>query len=133
MAFTERGCMIRCQVQGNFKNITKFLNRDVTADIIKILNKYGKQGVDALAAATPVDTGVTADSWSFTVTARHGTATIAWHNSNENDGIPIVILIQYGHATRNGGYVEGRDFINPAIAPILDKIAKDAWKEVTDR
>ena len=123
--------MIRCKVQGNFKNLTKFLNRDVTSMVVKILHKYGKRGVDALEKATPVDTGVTAKSWSYSVTVRNGTATVEWNNSNESDGIPIVILIQYGHGTSRGGYVPGWDFINPALRPIFDSIAKEAWKEVT--
>lgn len=122
--------MIRCSVQGSFKKTIDFLNRNNLKNITKILEKYGQLGVDALSSATPVNTGETAKSWYFTVTNKNGIATISWNNSNTSEGIPIVVLIQYGHVTRNGGYVQGRDFINPAIRPILDKLASDAWKEV---
>lgn len=97
------------------------------------LNKYGKEGVAALAAATPFDSGVTAKSWYYKITKKNGKATISFNNSNVQNGAPIAILLQYGHGTRNGGWVVGRDYINPAIQPIFDKIAKSAWEEVKHR
>jgi hypothetical protein len=95
------------------------------------LDKYGREGVAALASATPVDTGQTANSWYYEVVIKNGSATISFHNSNIQNGVPIAIILQYGHGTRNGGWVQGRDYINPAIQPIFDKIANQAWKEVT--
>ena len=85
----------------------------------------------ALASATPVDTGLTASSWYYEISNKNGSAMISFHNSNIQNGVPIAIILQYGHGTRNGGWVEGRDYINPAIRPIFDRIADDAWKEVT--
>ena len=95
------------------------------------LNQYGRRGVDALSAATPIDSGKTASSWNYEIHRSKDLVEIVWTNSNVNDGAPIVILLQYGHATGNGGYVQGYDFINPAIRPIFDEIEKDLWKEVT--
>lgn len=97
-----------------------------------ILDHYGKMGVDALKAATPVDTGKTANSWSYRIVRNEDIVQIIWSNSNTTeDGIPIVVLLQYGHGTGNGGYVQGRDFINPTMKPIFDEIAEKVWKEVT--
>ena len=95
------------------------------------LDKYGRQGVQALAAATPIDTGLTASSWYYKITMKGDSATISFHNSNIQNGVPIAIILQYGHGTGNGGWVEGRDYINPAIQPIFDEIVRNAWKEVT--
>ena len=89
-------------------------------------------GVDALAAATPVDTGKTAASWTYEIEKKNGSYSIVWLNTNVNKYVNIALILQYGHGTRNGGYVKGRDYINPAIQPIFDKIAEDAWREVTD-
>lgn len=100
------------------------LNLDV------ILNQYGQEGVEALRAATPKDTGTTANSWSYAVHKGTGSITITWSNSNIVDGVPIAVILQYGHGTRNGGYVQGTDYINPAMKPIFDKIAQRAWEEV---
>lgn len=97
----------------------------------KILDRYGKLGVSALASATPTDTGLTATSWHYEVESDNGSSTITFYNSNVNKGVPIAIILQYGHGTRNGGWVNGRDYINPAIQPVFDKIAADAWREVT--
>lgn len=97
---------------------------------MKILDKYGQAGVNALSAATPIDSGATASSWYYEITESKGNYTITWSNSNVADGVPIVILIQYGHATKNGGYVQGIDFINPTLKPMFKKIADDAWMEV---
>lgn len=123
--------MIRFKQKGDFHKLDTFFER--IKEIIKMsnLDKYGQQGVDALAAATPKDTGNTAGSWYYEVEHRNGSSTISFHNSNINKGVPIAVILQYGHGTRNGGYVQGRDYINPAIQPLFDKIAEDAWKEVT--
>ena len=123
--------MIKISNRGDFSKTYKFLNGVSKGDIFHRLEAYGKEGVNALASATPVDTGITAASWNYKISKRDGQVTITWTNSNLANGIPIVVLLQYGHATRNGGYVQGRDFINPAIQPIFDKIAESAWKEVT--
>jgi len=104
-------------------------------EVVKIgdLDKYGKEGVAALSAATPVDTGKTANSWSYKIKRQNGSVSIDFYNSNFSNGVPIAIILQYGHTTNNGGWVQGRDYINPAIQPIFDKIAKNAWKEVTGK
>ena len=93
--------------------------------------KYGREGVAALASATPVDTGRTANSWHYKIEQKQGSVSISFYNTNIQNGVPIAVILQYGHATRNGGWVQGRDYINPAIQPIFDKIADAAWKEVT--
>lgn len=117
--------------RGNLKKTTKFLERTVKEDYLKNLDKYGQEGVNALSLATPVDTGKTADSWDYRIEKTGTGVNLVWTNSNVNKGVNIAIILQYGHGTRNGGYVQGRDYINPAIRPIFDKIADDAWKEVT--
>jgi len=94
------------------------------------LDKYGKQGVTALSQATPKDSGLTATSWSYTISRSNGTIAIEWNNSNIQNGCPIAVILQYGHGTGNGGYVQGRDYINPAMRPVFDKILDDMWKEV---
>lgn len=124
--------MIEFESSGSFNNTESFLKRMLSGDpILSVLNKYGQKGVSALQAATPVDTDVTASSWSYEVGKEGGGYFIAWKNSHMVAGTPLVILLQYGHGTGTGGYVEGRDFINPAIQPIFDQIAADVWKEVT--
>ena len=102
-------------------------------EVVKIgdLDKYGREGIAALSSATPIDTGKTASSWYYEIENKNGSATISFYNSNVNKGENIAILIQYGHGLRGGGYVQGRDYINPAIQPIFDKIAENAWREVT--
>lgn len=130
--FTIRGkSMISFRQKGDFSKITSFLERAKEGINIGDLNKYGKQGVAALASATPFDSGLTANSWYYTIENQNGSASITFSNSNVNNGVPIAIILQYGHGTRNGGYVQGRDYINPAIQPIFDKIAESAWREVT--
>ena len=120
--------------KGDFKKIEAFLANGLKFKpaLRAILNRYGQKGVDALREWTPKDTGKTADSWSYTIEEEsNGTMKISWHNSNlGNDWAPIAILLQYGHATGNGGYVEGRDYINPAIDSIFHRMADEAWKEV---
>ncbi len=95
------------------------------------LDRYGREGVAALAAATPVDTGATAASWYYRIENQKGSVTISFYNSNIQNGVPIAIILQYGHGTGTGGWVQGRDYINPAIQPVFDKIAREAWREVT--
>ena len=122
------------KVSGSFKNTYKFLDRLAARDYLKNLHNLGLRGVAALAAATPVDTGMTAMSWDYDIIEEDGRIKIVWTNENVDDtGTPIAILIQYGHGTRNGGYVVGRDYINPAIRPVFDQIAEEAWLEVTSK
>ena len=123
--------MISFRQKGDFSNLTNFLERAKNAIHIGDLDKYGKAGVAALSSATPVDTGLTASSWSYEIEDKNGSVRIIFKNSNIQNGVPIAIILQYGHGTRNGGWVEGRDYINPAIQPIFDEIANNAWKEVT--
>lgn len=123
--------MISFKHKGNFKMTEKFLTNASKFEISRIMKKYAQEGVRELSSATPVDTGETASSWNYTVKISKGSASITWTNSKMAGGTPLVILLQYGHGTRNGGYVQGRDFINPAIRPIVDKIADEAWREVT--
>ena len=123
--------MIRFRQKGDFSKLTKFLERAKEAVKIGDLDKYGREGVAALASMTPMDSGETAASWYYKIENQNGVARILFCNSNINDGVPIAIILQYGHGTRNGSWVEGRDYINPAIQPIFDKIANNAWREVT--
>lgn len=123
--------MITFEHKGNFEKTSSFLKRAKEADFLNRLDGVAKNGVAALAAATPVDTGKTADSWDYSIVRTKTGASIYWTNSNNNNGVPVVILIQYGHAANGGSYVQGRDFINPAIQPIFDEIANEAWREVT--
>lgn len=123
--------MISFRQKGDFKKLNSYLER--LEEVIKFgkLNKYGEQGVSALASATPVDTGLTASSWQYSINREKDSVSISFENTNINNGVSIAILLQYGHGTRNGGYVQGRDYINPAIQPLFDQIAEEAWKEVT--
>lgn len=123
--------MISFRQKGDFSKLTRFLERAKEAVHIGDLDKFGKEGVAALASATPVDSGETANSWYYEIENRKGSVTISFHNSNVQNGVSIAVILQYGHGTRNGGWVQGRDYINPAIQPIFDKIANNAWKEVT--
>lgn len=123
--------MIAFRQKGDFSNLSRFLER--AKEVIKLgdLDKYGRAGVAALSSATPVDTGKTANSWTYEIVRQNGSVSIEFHNTNIQKGIPIAIILQTGHATGTGGWVEGRDYINPAIQPIFDKIAKEAWEEVS--
>jgi hypothetical protein len=123
--------MIEIKSKGSFKKTDSFLRRMAKADIFSSLESYGQRGVDALSNATPRDSGLTAESWTFEVTHKRGLYSIVWHNTHVVEGRPIAILLQYGHGTGTGGYVQGRDYINPAIKPIFDQIAADVWKVVT--
>lgn len=123
--------MIKIRQKGDFSKVTKYFESLKSADRYKILEKYGKDGVAALASATPTETGTTANSWYYTIENNKGSASISFHNSNIQNGVPIAIILQYGHGTRNGGWVEGRDYINPALQPVFDRIVEHAWREVT--
>mgnify|MGYP004630699341 CR=1 FL=1 len=123
--------MISFRQKGDFSKLTRYFERVKEAARLSILDKYGREGVAALASATPVESGKTADSWYYEIKRQNGSATISFYNSNVNKGVPIAIILQYGHGTGTGGWVEGRDYINPAIQPIFDKIVNNAWKEVT--
>ena len=123
--------MITFRQKGDFSKLSNFLQRAKEAVKLSDLDKYGREGVAALASATPVDSGTTANSWYYTIEHKDGRSTISFSNSNIQNGVPIAIILQYGHATGTGGWVEGRDYINPAIQPIFDKIAQNAWREVT--
>lgn len=128
------GMKINFQHKGNFNKLEKFLVKGLKIKPVTrmILDKYGKMGVEALRAATPKDTGKTADSWYYTIEEdEHGDLKIVWANSNVTDrNIHVAILLQYGHATKNGGFVKGIDYINPAINSVFQKMADEAWKEV---
>ena len=123
--------MIKFRQKGDFSKLTHYLEK--VKEIVKLgdLDKYGREGVAALASSTPVDTGLTASSWRYEIQHGNDSVSITFYNDNIQNGVPIAIILQYGHGTRNGGYVQGRDYINPAIKPIFDKITEDAWKEVT--
>ncbi len=123
--------MIKIIQKGNFEKLTNYLYRVKSAIKNGNLDVYGREGVAALMSATPRDSGLTANSWYYRIEQKNGSVVISFHNSNINDGVPIAIILQFGHGTGTGGWVEGRDYINPAIQPIFDKIAQDAWKEVT--
>lgn len=125
--------MIRIKQSGDFSNTERFFKRAQKMDFFRNLEKYAREGVTALASATPVDSGRTAASWDYEIVKGNGRVSIYWTNSNINDGVPIAVILQYGHGTNHGGYVQGRDYINPAIRPIFDKIADSAWKEVTSK
>ena len=123
--------MITFRQKGDFSKLTRYLEKVKSVVKLSDLDKYGKEGVAALASATQVDTGLTASSWSYEIKHQNGRVSITFKNSNIQNGVPIAIILQYGHGTRNGGWVQGRDYINPAIQPIFDRIANEAWREVT--
>ena len=123
--------MIRFRQKGDFAKLSSYLERVKEAAKLGILDKYGREGVAALSSATPVDTGLTANSWYYTIERKGGTVSIQFNNSNIQNGVPIAIILQLGHGTGTGGWVEGRDYINPAILPVFDRIAQSAWEEVT--
>ena len=123
--------MITFRQKGDFSKVTRFLERAKESVKLGVLDKYGRAGVEALSSATPVDTGLTAASWYYKIENKNGVAKLNFYNSNIQNGVPIAIILQYGHGTQNGGWVQGRDYINPAIQPIFDSLADDAWKEVT--
>lgn len=124
--------MIVLSSKGRFAKLERFLNKMVKGDIFTRLDEYARRGVEALASATPVDSGKTASSWAYEIHRSNGSYEIVWTNDNVNKGVNIAIILQYGHGTRNGGYVVGRDYINPAMRPVFDKLAERAWKEVQE-
>lgn len=123
--------MISFRQKGDFSKTTRYLTKVRDAVKRADLDRYGREGVAALASATPVDTGLTANSWYYEVKKGIKTSSITFYNSNVHEGVCIAIILQYGHGTGTGGWVEGRDYINPAIQPVFDRIAENAWKEVT--
>ena len=123
--------MISFRQKGDFSKLTRFLEKAKETVKIGDLDRYGREGVAALSSATPVDSGLTAKSWYYEIKQGRESVSISFHNSNIQNGVPIAIILQYGHGTGTGGWVQGRDYINPAIQPIFDKIADNAWKEVT--
>lgn len=122
--------MINFIQKGDFSKLNRFLEKAKEKIKIGNLDYYGREGVNALRNNTPIDTGLTSDSWYYTIERNNESISIKFNNSNINKGVPIAIILQYGHGTKNGGWVQGRDYINPSIQPIFDKIAEEAWKEV---
>lgn len=123
--------MISFREKGNFSKLSRFLEKAKESIKIGDLDRYGRAGVKALRSSTPMDSGLTAESWYYEINHTKESVSISFHNSNIQNGVPIAIILQYGHGTGTGGWVEGRDYINPSVRPIFDKIAEDAWKEVT--
>lgn len=117
--------------RGNFNKMERFLNKMTKRDYLNVLDVYGQRGVAALRAGTPVDTGKTAQSWTYEIERTPEKTIISWHNTNVNNGVNIAVILQYGHGTGTGGYVQGRDYINPAMRPVFDQIAEEAWREVS--
>ena len=123
--------MISFSHKGDFSKLTKYLRNAKEAARFRFLSKYGQEGVAALASATPIDSGKTANSWSYTIENKKDSMAIVFHNTNIQNGVPIAIILQYGHGNGTGGWVQGREYINSAIQPIFDRIAKEAWEGVT--
>ena len=123
--------MVSFRHKGDFSKTTRYLQRVKAAVRRGAFDKYGKQGVEALASATPVESGLTASSWYYEIINKNGSITISFNNSNIQNGVPIAVIIQYGHGTGTGGWVQGRDYINPAIQPVFDRITNELWREVT--
>ena len=119
--------------KGDFAKTFNFLNSSKNINIDSILDKYGKQGVSLLASSTPIDSGLTAQSWSYVIEKSKGKTSIIWKNTNVVNGVNVAVILQYGHGTKNGGYVQGRDYINPVIQPIFDRMTEEIWKEVTKK
>lgn len=122
--------MIRFEQKGDFSKTERLLERNKDIDYLAILDKYGSAGVAALSGTTPVRTGLTANSWGYEIVKEKNSYSIYWTNSNIQNGVVIAVILQYGHGTRNGGFVQGRDYINPALKSVFDEIANDAWREV---
>lgn len=123
--------MLSYKVTGDFKNLDKFLAAMHKGKLYSALDRLASAGASALASATPKDTGLAAASWGYDIKVSPGGCTITWTNSDIENGFPVAIMLQYGHGTGTGGYVQGRDFINPALRPIFDQLAEQVWKEVT--
>lgn len=125
--------MISLTSKGDFRKTEKFMKNARTKKLMSILKQYGEEGVAALMVATPLDTGRTASSWRYEIKVENNCIRLVFHNDNIQNGVPIAIILQYGHGTGTGGWVEGRDYINPAIQPVFDKIANSAWKEAINK
>lgn len=121
---------IKFKHRGNFNHMERFLNKMQKRQYLNVLDKYGQMGVIALQQNTPKDSGKTAESWTYEIERTEDRTNIYWVNTNENKGVVIAVILQYGHGTGTGGYVQGRDYINPAMRPIFDQIAEEAWEEV---
>ena len=121
---------VQLSTKGDWSKSMSFLNKIIGKNYLNILHRYGQLGVAALSSATPVDSGRTATSWGYKIEQSHGQTALTFTNSNVNKGVNIAIILQYGHGTGTGGYVQGRDYINPAIKPVFDKLVDDLWKEV---
>lgn len=124
--------MIRFVQKGDFSNLERFLNRVLRKDYLNVLEQYGQLGVRMLQDSTPIDSGKTRDSWDYQIIGEKDQTSLVWTNSNINEGVPIAIILQYGHGTRNGGYVTGLDYINPAMRPVFKSLADQVWREVTE-
>lgn len=124
--------MISRTSSGSFAKTTKFLETLQSGKVFSNLDRYGRAGVDALSRATPIDTSKAANSWGYTVSKSRGRVSISWFNTNVEGGVNVAVILQYGHGTGTGGYVKGRDYINPAIRPVFDKILEDVWRQVTN-
>ena len=124
--------MIKFKIKGDFRKLNKFLEVAKTGLHSSNLDQFGQQGVAALQAATPIDTGKTSQSWSYKIVRSPGTVKIQFFNSNIQNGVPIAIILQYGHGLKGGGWVEGYDYINPALKTVFESLANDAWREVVD-
>ena len=122
--------MIHIKHRGSLNRTTKFLHNVLHLDYKTILGRYGRRGVEALKASTPVDSGKTADCWKYDIEETGNGFTISWSNTNINDGVNIAIILRYGHGTGTGGYVVGRDYINPAVQPVFEEMADAVWKEL---
>ena len=123
--------MITITSKKGWNKTEKLLKNSLGDKWFSVLEKYGSQGVQALSAATPTESGKTASSWDYKIVKKGGKVSVIWNNSNIKDGVNIAVILQYGHGTGTGGYVQGRDYINPALRPIFDAMADAAWKEVT--
>lgn len=124
--------MIQFKEQGNFRKLNNFLEKVKGVVRLSDLDKYGREGVRLLEQTTPKRTGLTSRSWEYEIVRGKESASISFYNTNTNKGVNIAIILQYGHATKNGGWVEGIDYINPTIRPLFNKIAEEAWEEVNN-
>jgi len=124
--------MFHASSSGSFDNTMKFLHRMQSGKMFANLDRYGRMGVDALSSATPVETGLAANSWGYQINNRRDRVSISWFNTDVEGGVNIAVIIQYGHGTGTGGYVQGRDYINPAMRPVFDRILEDVWRQVTN-
>lgn len=124
--------MVTFKLKNNFEKTSRYFKKLQSKDFRSLLEQYAKEGVDALAAATPIDSGKTASCWGYEISVNNNGIKISWTNSNVNKGVQIAIILQYGHGTGTGGYVAGRDYINPAIRPVFDRISEAVAKELRE-